>query len=65
MPSRHERIERKRRLLEQSDPEYAAKLDRAFTGHLAEAIRANSQSERRRALEKALEAFEEALDEAL
>jgi hypothetical protein len=63
--SRREIIDRKRRLLEQLDPDYAAKLDLAFTGHLADAVRASSQSERRQALEKALEAYENALDEAL
>ena len=65
MPSRQERIERKQRLVEQRDPEYVAKLDLAFTSHLAAAIRATGQSERRQALEKALEAYEDALDEAL
>jgi hypothetical protein len=65
MPSCYERIERKHRLLERHDPEYASKLDRAFTGHLATAIRASSPAERKRALEEAAEAYEGALDDAL
>jgi hypothetical protein len=65
MPSRQERIELKQRLLDQRDPEYATKLAGAFTSHLAAAIQATSESERRRALEKALEAYEDALDGAL
>ena len=51
--------------MEQHDPEYASKLDRTFTSHLAEAIRASSPTERERALEEATEAYEGALEEAL
>ena len=65
MPSPHERIERKHRLLEQRDSEYASKLDRTFTSHLAQAIRASSPTERKRALEEATQAYEGALDDAL
>jgi hypothetical protein len=65
MPSRYERIELKHRLLEQHDPEYASKLDRTFTSHLAGAIQASSPTERKRALEEATKAYEGALDEAL
>jgi len=65
MPSRHERIERKHRLLKQRDSEYAAKLDRTFTSHLAAAIQASGPNERRRALDEATEAYEDALDDAL
>jgi len=65
MPSRYERIERKHRLLEQRDSEYAAKVDRTFTSHLTIAIQASDTNERRQALEEATKAYEGALDEAL
>ena len=65
MLSRQERIEFKHRLLDQRDSKYAAKLDRAFTSHLTAAIQATGPSERQQALEKALEAYEDALDDAL
>ena len=65
MPSRHERIERKHLLLEQRDSEYAAKVDRTFTSHLAVAIQASSPTERKQALEEATKAYEGTLDEAL
>ena len=63
--SRQERIERKHRLLEQRDSEYATKLDRTFTSHLAAAIQASDPNERRQALDEATEAYEDALDDAL
>ena len=65
MPSRYERIERKHRLLEQRDSEYAAKVDRTFTSHLTIAIQASDTNERRQALEEATKAYEGALDDAL
>ena len=65
MPSRDERIERKHRLLEQRDSEYASELDRTFTSHLAVAIQASSPTERKQALDEATKAYEGALDEAL
>jgi hypothetical protein len=65
LPSRHERIERKHRLLEQRDSEYAVKLDRTFTSHLATAIQASGPNERRQALDAATRAYEDALDDAL
>jgi hypothetical protein len=46
--------------LEQLDPEDAAKLDGTFMNHLVAAIRASSPSERQQALDKALEAYENA-----
>jgi len=65
MPSANGRIERKYRLLEQLDPERALELDGTFTNHLAAAIRASGASERQQALDKAIEACENALDGAL
>jgi hypothetical protein len=62
MPFANERVERKTRLLEQFDPEDAARLDRTFMNHLATAVQASSPSERRQALDSAIEAYENALD---
>jgi hypothetical protein len=62
---RNERIDRKSRLLEQLDPGREVELEGTFTIHLAEAIRASSPTERQRAIDKATEAYEAALDEAL
>ena len=65
MPFANERVERKTQLLEQFDPEHAAKLDGTFMNHLAAAIQASSPSERQQALDKAIEAYENALDGVL
>jgi hypothetical protein len=65
MTSPNERIKRKYRLLEQRDPEHKVALEGTFTSHLAAAVRASSPSERQQALEKAIEAYEVALDEVL
>jgi hypothetical protein len=65
MPSANGRIDRKYRHLEQLDPKHAAELDRTFTNHLSDAIRASSASERQQALDKAIEAGENALDGVL
>ena len=62
---RNERIDRKSRLLEQLDPGREVELEGTFTIHLAEAIRASSPTERQRAIDKATETYEAALDEAL
>jgi hypothetical protein len=61
----NERIERKYRLLEQLDSEHAAELDDTFVNHLSAAIQASSASERQHALDKAIEACENALDGVL
>jgi hypothetical protein len=61
----NERIDRKTQLLEQLDPAREIELDRTFTNHLADAIQANSPSERQQALDKAIEAYEDALDGVL
>jgi hypothetical protein len=61
----NERVERKTQLLEQFAPEDAAKLDGTFMNHLVNAIRASSPSERRQALDKAIEASENARDGVL
>ena len=66
MPSANESIERKyHRFLEQYDPKQAAKLDGTFMNHLAAAIRASSPNERQQALYKAIEAYENAVDNVL
>jgi hypothetical protein len=62
MPFANERIEGKYQFLEQLDPEDAAKLDDTFMKYLVAAIRASSSSERQQALDKAIEAYENALD---
>jgi hypothetical protein len=40
-------------------------LDGTFTNHLTSAIQASSASERQRALDKAIEAYERAVDDVL
>jgi hypothetical protein len=66
MPSANESIERKyHRFWEQYDPKQAAKLDGTFMHHLAAAIRASSPNERQQALDKAIEAYEKAVDDVL
>jgi hypothetical protein len=60
-----ERIERKSRLLAQLDLILGVELDGTFTAHLAAAIRASSPHERQQALDKAIEAYENALDDVL
>jgi hypothetical protein len=66
MPSANESIERKyHRFLEQYDPKQAAKLDGTFMNHLAAAIRASSPNERQQALDKAIVAYENAVDDVL
>jgi hypothetical protein len=65
MPSANGRIERKYRLLEQLDPKHAAKLDGTFMNHLSAAIQASSASERQQALDRAIEACENAQDGVL
>ena len=65
MPLGNERIERKYRLFAQLDPKHELELDGTFIVHLADAIRASSPSERQQLLGKALEAYENALDDVL
>ena len=60
-----ERIERKYRLLAQLDPKHEVELDGTFIAHQAAAIRASSPNERQQALDKAIEAYENALDDVL
>ena len=62
---RNERIERKVKALKRLDPEREVELEDAFTIHLADAIRASSPVECQQEIDKAAEAFEEALDGAL
>ena len=65
MPFRYHRMERKEQLLELLDPEHEVELDATFLKHLAAAIRASSPSERQQALDKATQAYENALDDVL
>jgi hypothetical protein len=60
-----EGIERKSRLFAQLDPKHEVELDGTFIDHLAAAIRASSPNERQQALDKATEAYENALDDVL
>jgi hypothetical protein len=62
---RNERIERKTQLLERLDPEHEVELEGTFTNHLADAIRASSPRERQQEIDKATEAYEDALDGVL
>ena len=61
----NERIESKYRLLAQLAPELDLALEGSFMDNLAAAIRTSSLSERQQALERAIEAYEKALDKAL
>jgi hypothetical protein len=65
MLSRNERIDRKTQLLEQFDPEREVELEGTFTNHVVDAIRASSPTERQQAIDKATEAYEDALDSVL
>jgi hypothetical protein len=65
MPFRYHRLERNEKLLELLDPEHVVELDTTFLRHLAAAIRASSPSERQQALDKATQAYENALDDVL
>jgi hypothetical protein len=65
MPFRYHRMEGKEQLLELLDPEHEVELDGTFLKHLAAAIRASSPSERQQALDKAAQAYENALDDVL
>src|SRR3954451_1695815 len=62
---RNERIERKVWMLEQLDPKQEVELEGTFTNHVADAIRASSPTELQQEIDKATEAYEDALDEAL
>jgi hypothetical protein len=61
----NERIQRKYQFLEQLDAEHEVELDGTFINHLVAAIRASSLSERQQALDKAIEAYENARDGVL
>jgi hypothetical protein len=66
MTSANERIESKyHQSLEQYDPRHVAKLDDTFMNHLAAAIRASSSNERQQALDKAIAAYQNAVDDVL
>ena len=65
LPFRYHTMERKEQLLELLDPDHEVELDTTFLKHLAAAIRASSPSERQQALDKATEAYENALDDVL
>jgi hypothetical protein len=65
MLSRHERIERKAKALKRLDPERELELEDAFTNHVADAIRASSSRECQLEIDKAIEAYEDALNRTL
>jgi hypothetical protein len=65
MLSRNERIDRKTQLLEQLDPEREIELEGTFTNHVADALRASSPTELQQEIDKATEAYEDALDGVL
>jgi hypothetical protein len=65
MPFANERIQRNYQFLEQLDPEHEVELDGTFMNYLVAAIRASSPSERQQALDKAIEAYENARDGVL
>jgi len=60
-----ERIESKYRLLSQLAPELDLALEGSFTDNLAAAIRTSSLNERQQALDRAIEAYEKALEKPL
>src|SRR5215211_1136430 len=62
---RNERIDRKTQLLEQLNPEREFELEGTFTNQVADAIRASSPTELQQQIDKATEAYEDALDAAL
>jgi hypothetical protein len=62
---RNERIERKSQQLERLDAKREVELEGTFTNHLADAIRSSGPTERQQAVDKATEAYEDALDEVL
>ena len=61
----NERIERKAWALEQLDPKQEVELEGTFTNHVADAIRASSPAELQQEIDKATEAYEDALEGAL
>jgi hypothetical protein len=61
----NERLERKAQLLEELDPNHKVPLEGTFTNHVANAIRASSPAERRQQIDKAIELYENALDNVL
>ena len=61
----NERIEGKAQLLEELDPKHEVQLESTFTNHVANAIRASSPRERQQELDKATEAYENAVDNVL
>jgi hypothetical protein len=62
---RNERIERKSQLLERLDPEREVELEDAFTGRVADAIRASGPTGLQREIDEATKAYEAALAGAL
>jgi hypothetical protein len=62
MLSRNERIQRKARALEDLDPKQEVELEGTFTNHVADAILASSPRELQQQIDKATEAYEDALD---
>lgn len=65
MLSPNERIEGKAQLLEKLDPNHEIPLESTFTNHVANAIHASSPTERGQEIDKAIDAYENALDNML
>jgi len=65
MPYPNERIAGKAQLLEELDPNDQLPLEGTFVIHVANAISASSPAERRQEIDKAIELYENALDNAL
>jgi hemerythrin len=65
MLSRNKRIECKVKALKRLDPECEVELEDAFTNHLADAIRTSSLEECQLEIDKATEAYEDALNRTL
>jgi hypothetical protein len=61
----NERIDRKSQHLQRLDPKREGELEGTFINHLVDAIRASGPTERQQAVDKATEAYEDALDEVL
>jgi hypothetical protein len=62
---RNERIDRKSQHLQRLDPKREVELEGTFINHLVDGIRASGPTERQQAVDKATEAYEDALDEVL
>jgi hypothetical protein len=62
---RNERIDCKTQHLQRLEPKHEVELEGTFINHLVDAIRTSSPKERQQAIDKATEAYEDALDSVL